>query len=65
MSFLIMYEINILKHCSILLYNLKINFVKRKIQNAHKNNKCRLSGDRDKICNPIINECSKYDTKGI
>ena len=34
------------------------NYIKAKINNMQQNGKCTLCGDKDKMINPIISECS-------
>ena len=42
---------------------IKTNYEKRKVDPAQQNNKCRLSDDRDKMINPIINDCIELAQK--
>ena len=42
---------------------IRINYIKAKIDNTQKNNKCMLCGDRDERINHIRNECSKLAQK--
>ena len=38
---------------------ITIHYVKTKINNVQKNNKCRLCRKRDKMINQIVSKCNK------
>ena len=42
---------------------MRTNYVKVNIVNLKWNSKCRLSGERDKMANHIVNECNKLAQK--
>ena len=44
-------------------YDITTNYVKGKIHKTQQNNKCWLCGDRDKMIDHIISECSNLGQK--